>query len=62
MQKHNVPSFFWTKTTGLAQGLLEGWITLASCISYGLQAISSLTAKGAWRAGYFCGMASPVSI
>ena len=47
---------------GLAQGLLESWITLASCISCRLRAISSLTAKGTWRTGYFRGMASPVSM
>ena len=42
---------------GLAQGLFEGWITLGK-----LRAISSLTAKGTQRTGYFCGATSPVSM
>ena len=49
-------------TTGLAQGLLDGWTTPAACISRNCLATSDRTAKGIRRAGCFFGAAPSVSI
>jgi len=39
-QKCSVPSFFFAKTTGLAQGLHDSWITADSCIEFNSVATS----------------------
>jgi len=31
---HTKPEFFFTKTIGLAHGLVDGWITLEFCVSF----------------------------
>lgn len=59
-----LPSFYnlHTRTTGLAHGLFDVWITSLSCISLGLRAISFLTAKGIGLACCRLGTASPISM
>ena len=57
-----MPSFFLTRTTGLAHGLLDGCITPVSCIILSCRATSCRTVKGIRLTGSFLGAASPVSI
>ena len=48
MQNRRLPSFFFTITTGEAQGLLEGWMTPLESICCTC-AISSLRTAGFWQ-------------
>ena len=47
-QNHRLPSFFFTMTTGEAQGLLEGWMMPLDNICW-TWAISSRQTAGFWR-------------
>ena len=57
MQNRQEPSFFFTRTTGLAQGLLLGAIMPPSNIFWISWSVSSLAKYGNWR--YGCRMGVP---